>query len=193
MRNKPPVNSKQDMYKRLAAGEFGNTIEQWFDLSRWSALAPANIGWWGIRSQVPGGPCFLNVRREDVPDAVRRVESEGYAYNISMMIDKVVTVRLWAEVMRTAGGLYLYGVADPGEKFGPTASWRREMPTAGREWFGSVAGEVLRTLLNSNSYEDLMILLDNYPDHVVEFSACEQCIGVVAGRNAVVWEVRGGY
>jgi hypothetical protein len=68
-------------------------------------------------------------------------------------------------------------------------SWRRHM-LAPKRWEGSAATVLLRTVLNENSYDDLIALLETYPGHVVELSALDVCFGTVPGRNAVTWEVR---
>jgi hypothetical protein len=37
------------------------------------------------------------------------------------------------------------------------------------------------------------MLLERYPHHVIELSACSRAVGVIPLRNTCVWEVRGGY
>ena len=55
-----------------------------------------------------------------------------------------------------------------------------------------ITGKALDVLprMNENSYDDLMELVELYPEHVIEFSATEGEVGLIRGRNHVVWEVR---
>lgn len=48
----------------------------------------------------------------------------------------------------------------------------------------------LQTFCNAKSWEWLKVLLERYPDHVVEFSCYEVCWGTEPGYNTVYWEVR---
>lgn len=69
------VTDKADMYRRLAAGEFGNTLPQWFSSIEWfmahadesgTRLRPNTLAMWGVRTMSPGGPCRLNCPRDEV-------------------------------------------------------------------------------------------------------------------------------
>ena len=179
------------MYRRLIAGEFGNTIPQFTHWRPWIHSEEfQRYDWWGVRSMIPGGPCWLNVHYYDVMDHVAELTRKGIGYNISIMIDRIATVRLWAEIAYDASGsLIVYGVENPAT-LPAGSSWRSVMPYGGRHWEGSAARMILRRHLNASSLDDLDVLLAKYPDHVVELSACEECIGTIPHRNAVVWEVR---
>lgn len=52
---------------------------------------------------------------------------------------------------------------------------------------------LLRGRLWPASFDEIMDLLDAYPDAVVEFSAFGVAVGWASGRNHVIWEVRQGY
>ena len=41
-----------------------------------------------------------------------------------------------------------------------------------------------------NSFNDIMELIDIYPEHVIEFSTYEMPLGDCINRNTVIWEVR---
>jgi hypothetical protein len=182
-----PVLFKGRMYGLLAGGVFGNTIPQYFSLEKWEASADhARYDAWGVRTLVPGGPCRLYCPREEVAATVARPEFRAAGVNISVMIDAVLTVTAWLEVLDTDVGLIVYGVEFPGKG----ASWRKDMPVGGRQHGGLAARMLLRKHLNPSSLADLEALLERYPGHVVELSACDRCFGTVPGRNAIIWEVR---
>lgn len=188
-RNPPPVRDKQTMYRLLAAGVFGNTTEQHFSLFDW---VKSGNHWkyhsWGVRTLIPGGPCRLYCPTLEVRETVELPEFKAAGVNISVMVDAVCDVTLWADVWDSPRGLYAYGIEYPPKG----GSWRALMPEARKDWEGVAARNLLRKHLNPNSLADLEAVFDLYPGHVVELSALDRCIGTVPLRNAVVWEVRDG-
>lgn len=192
-----PVTTKAEMYRRLAAGEFGNTIEQFFDAEDWrldaAAAAKCKVSYpefWGVRTLTPGGPCRLNCPVDEVLPTAAGFEAAGHRVNISMMVDRVAAVTAWLEVWDSPGGLVVEGIENPDTAGGWT--WRNSMPDPARRrrWEGTAARLVLARHLNANSLDDLRILLAGYPDHVAELSALDRPLGTVPHRNGVVWEVR---
>lgn len=178
------VSSKRTMYRLLAAGAFGNTIPQHFTVADWvSSGDAAKYAFWGVRSQIPGGPCRLYCPTAEVEETAISFECD---FNISMMIDAVTSVTLWADVWESPTGLVVYGIEYPPRG----SSWRKLMPTEGRHWHGTAAKMMLRKHLNPNSIEDLDAVLEEYDGHVLELSATEDCVGLIPHRNHVVWEVR---
>ena len=184
------VSNKADMYRRLAAGEFGNTIPQHFSVEAWAATPESKSGLWGIRSsRVSMHPAArLNCPAEEVAEYAATHFSDGV--NISMMVDATARVTAFLEVFRSADGLVVEGVEYP--KFWDGWNWRNSMhdPSRRRSWIRLGALALLDHHLNANSREDLELLLDRYPDHVVELSALGRAVGTIPYRNAVVWEVR---
>ncbi len=181
-----PITNKTQMYAALAAGEFGNTIGQYFSVEEWEQSDDSRrYQQWGVRSLTVGGPCRLFCPSAEV---ARTAKDFNCPFNISCMVDVVATVTLWADVYDSASGLTVCGIEYP-EKGG---SWRKLMPVYAREWRGTAARMMLRKNLNPNSYDDLEEVFRRYPGHVIELSALDICMGVVPHRNAVIWECRGG-
>lgn len=191
------VLTKEDMYAKLRRGDFGNTVPMWFDPSEWWQMIQTNIKqgkridgsslhWWGVRSLTPGGPCFLNAGWWDVKNIAYNIRNLGYDINISPMIDRIVTVTMWANICRDVNGLYVEYIENPPK----TSNWREMMPTSHLTAARTAAKLLLSKHLNPNTLADLEILLDTYPDAVVELSATEKPFGTVPGRNAIIWEVR---
>ncbi len=179
------IRYKDEMYKLLAAGAFGNTIPQYFSLAEWYAANPPWDSIWGVRTLTPGGPCALQVHMLAVPQIVR--DFAPHKPNISVMIDAIRTVTLWANVLDGDAGIVLDCIEYPDTKAGST--WRKPLEPW-RHLEGVAARLMLHKHLNANSYDDLLNLMELYPRHVYELSAVEGCYGTVPGRNAVMWEVR---
>ena len=192
------VTSKAQMYRMLAAGAFGNTTEMWMEAVEWLASNwskkdgrhyKGTPEFWGVRTLTPGGPCRLNCPTADVFDTAADFEEAGHKVQISMMVDRVATVTAWLEVWDSPTGLVVEGIEHPET---PEWTWRNSMPdpVKRKSWTGTAARMVLARHLNENSRADLEVLLAQYPDHVVEMSALDRCIGMVKHRNGIVWEVR---
>lgn len=185
------MTDKSTMYRMLAAGEFGNTIPQYFSVQQWVNSGDADLyDWWGVRTLRPGGPCRLNCPTAEV---AATAHGFGQPFNISLMVDRVATVTAWLEVWDSQTGLVVEGIEWPDVSAGWT--WRNSMPDPAkrRKWEGVAARLVLARHLNENSRDDLWRVLEEFPDHVVEVSGLDRCVGRVPHRNGVVWEVRGGY
>lgn len=181
------VTSKRRMYALLTAGALGNTVPQFFSVAAWLASPDsARYPSWGVRTLVPGGPCRLYCPAAEVPGTAARPEFAAAGVNISCMVDAVARVTLWADVYDSDTGLKVYGIENPPRG----ASWRKLMPSEGREWSGVTARLLLARHLNPNSLADLEALRGRWPGHVYELSALESCLGTVPGRNAVIWECR---
>lgn len=184
------VENKRDMYTRLLAGEFGNTLPQWFDIRDW-LLDPQGYKKyerWGVRSLTANDPrARLDVPRDEVAPWIVTTGLVNDGYQLSAMVDQAGSVQAELQVMKgSEPGLYVEGNLAP---IAGNGQWRNHMRTP-RVWEGTRGDVLLRSLLNDNSYDDVRGLLDLYPDHVVEFTVLDVCMGTVPGRNAVVWEVR---
>lgn len=181
------VTNKKAMYRMLSDGVFGNTIRQYFSVADWEASPESSrYAYWGVRTLVPGGPCRLNCPVDEVRETAGRPEFRAAGINISLMLDRVVTVTLWCDVYDSPTGLYVYGIEHPPRG----GSWRAEMPSKGREYRGLAAHGVLRRHFSPSSLADLEALRERFPGHVYEFSACDRPVGTIPGRNTICWEVR---
>jgi len=182
------------MYQEIVRGSFGNTLPRWIGPRDWTA--------WDFYTEKPGAPTLWGVQHTtiagfpgtklNVPTAqvLDTIIDGGFGdnYCLSPMIAALpgLGVRWEGDVTHhhETGAVYCSGTANP-----PIGSWRTHMK-APRLWEGSAALLLLRTVLNENSFDDLMTLLDDYPDHVVELSATDKCYGTHPGRNAIIFEVR---
>lgn len=181
-----PVTTKADMYRRLIAGEFGNTIPRWFDYDRWCDEGRSRYRLWGV--QHTAKPAFPGTRLDVLGDEVSALLIDngfGSDYCISPMVHQVGRVQWEGDVYdHPERGLICSG------NFAPRpGSWRTHMK-APRLWEFTAARMLLRHVMNPNSHADLMELIGRFPGHVVELSALDVCFGSVSHRNAVVWEVR---
>lgn len=172
------------MYELLAAGRLGNIVLPFESLELWESRPPGQDSpLWGVRSKMKGGDkrAKLDVPTAEVRDYCLSVFGPT-GFNITPMVDHMLVWR--GQVYESSTGLTVQGV------FGRSdLKWREAMLLA-QDATHSVAVATLKHVLNENSYDDLRILLDQYPSHTVEFTALDRCFGTIPGRNAVIWECR---
>jgi hypothetical protein len=87
------------------------------------------------------------------------------------------------ELTRNQYGLYLYASEYPDVM-------RVALEKAGREYTNLAAKFMLEKYVDASSYDWLMELLEEYPDHVIEFTVFDNDVGIIPHRNTVIWEVR---
>lgn len=175
------ISNKQQMYKLLLAGELGNTTPQWLSIDEWFSREVASP-LWGIRSMVPGhSELMLDVPTNEVAKAVEKFTK---GYNISPMVDNLCVMRgnVWDS---QDSGLCLHYTPVSG-----MVKWRNAFEALSYHVDKSASLAILKSYFNANSYDDLQILLVNYPGHVIEFTVLSKCAGTVPGRNVIIWEVR---
>lgn len=179
----PPVLTKRDMVRRYGRGEFGNRAPTWMTLAEFQSSKYRGLV--HIRNRVAGGPTWYNIPESEVTaEWIKLVESGISAdslYLSGMAPHHLGTIQ--GEVMRSTDYLTLrYNTQK--------LPMREGFSVENLQATGSVALILLRYYMNDPSYEWLNVLLDRYPEHVVEFSCFSCCWGTVPRHNGVIWEVR---
>jgi len=186
-----PVLSKRDFVLRYKASEFGNHSPTWNTLDEWLEDRPwLRMGLdqrYHIRNRRAGGPTWYDVCHKKVPVKWYAAQSLGEKVYISAMAPHHLNV-LQGEVMEGVWGWEFYGARNCWSM--PMRKALRKRPISLR---GLAAKLLVQRSMNDLSYQWLEYLLEEYPGHVVEFSAFSTCWGTVPGHNTVFWEVRYGY
>lgn len=189
---KPPVLNKKQNYALWQAGAFGNKLRAWRTVEEWQAS--------GYGGQVAvrflegvSGFCFYDVNPCCVAGMVASLKEQGIAAS-GIMINEMAPRD--AIILQ---GEYLNGVVQDGEgRALPNPFFYSRSPlhmrdalrADGQYTYGLRADLMLRDAMTPSSYEDWRVLLDQCPDHVIEVSIYDRCLGDIPGRNALVWEVR---
>lgn len=182
-----PVKTKQDFVLRFIAGEFGNKGPNWDSLEDWTESVPVHYRLYRgyhIRSRTPGGETLYDIYGADLPKTV--TENRGSfpdGYYLAEMAPHDLNV-IQGEVQRTYLGLTL--------RYTTVKGWpmRDALGKQSTNVQGLAAKIILQQALCPNSWEWLNFLLDEYNDHVVEFSTFSTNWGTIPGYNTVFWEVR---
>lgn len=185
-----PVLSKKDFVKRYEQGEFGNCSPTWNTTADF--LADANMprfvsGLFHVRNRIAGGKTWYNVPFSKLIHTWREAVEEIGLHNVylSAMCPTEKTI-LQGEVLQTEKGLYLlYSTV--------IAPMRQALAERPEQAVGLKAVSLLRQAMCPNSYEWLNILLERYPEHVVEFTSLSTRWGTLPNFNTLFWEVRKGY
>jgi hypothetical protein len=186
------VLSKAQNYRLWQSGAFGNKLRSWRSIAEWRRYG--FLGRVALRCLLAGGgKCVYDLEPREVA-YVHHGWMLGGIPKEAITIDEAAP----ADVV-VVQGEYLNGVNDRGDG----SFWRdyfyhsrvkKQMRDALREKHdvcdGLVADLVIRRSMTPASYEDWRELLATYPDHVVEVSIYDRCLGDVPHRNALVWEVR---
>ncbi len=198
--SKPPVLTKKDFVRRYAAGEFGNASPTWNGYLDWyydccyegtHYVKKSREGLYHIRNRVAGAETWYSIPAgaplgdSNLWQCWYEVATKKYAPSqlyISLMAPTEKTL-IQGEVMRGEWGLDLTytTVAKP---------MRDALAERTQTARGIIASSILSRFLCPNSLTWLEHLLDEYPDHVVEFSTFSCNWGTVPGYNTVYWECR---
>ena len=179
-----PVLSKKDFVRRYAKGEFGNASPTWNNFEEWTNRRIGLGDLYHIRNCVAGGPTLYNVISFQMfalwEQMVKKCGAEQLYISAMAPTDKTL---LQGEVQRGLWGLDLYytTVAKP---------MREALKMWSSHTRGIIATWLLQHYLCQNSHDWLTHLLEEYPDHVVEFSTYSVEWGTVPGYNTVFWEIR---
>jgi hypothetical protein len=183
------VASKSVNVELFARGAFGNHLRTWKTIA--DLEASGFTGKIMLRFRKPDGPVQKDLTVRQAVTAARKLVRSGkwryeeiYFNEVLERQDELVAIQ--GELMISDTGLYLFYSSVPMRM--------REALRSGnvQHVWNLQAQSLLRHHLDPSSYDDLMELLDDYPDHIIEFTCCKQAVGSMAdrGRNTIVWEVR---
>lgn len=175
--------TKAEMYRRLRAGEFGNTLRVWDTIE--DVIDSGYDGELGLRcvGSGGGGPFIPNLT---IIEAMFRGAILAKAHKVlycEASPDEHLIVN--AELI---GQSYLGG---PRLEY---STVKKPMRDALRDQRlhaqGPLCVYILRHVLSGQSYDDVCWLMDTFPDAVIELSVFSTFLGPLRGRNHVIWEVR---
>jgi len=181
-----PVLNKRDFVRRYRDGEFGNASPTWDSVEGFlSDKASTTSDLFHLRNRVRSGPTYYDVPGDLVDITLRKALAEGVKESdlyVSQMAPTALTT-LQGEIQQTPDGLYLYytRVKKP---------MRDALRESAHEARGIIALEMLRAAFTVGDFEWMGVLLDRYPDHVLEFSTYSKAYGTIPGCRVVWWEVR---
>jgi len=181
------IASKAEFYRLWRSGALGNRPRAWATVGEaLASMAPlvAIRGSSASARRLGGAPHWI-VWRDELEASCRDWHRQGFG---AFALDEPAPdhlVLLQGEVCRTWRGW--------GGTLGVRTGVRmREAMASGllRAWSGLAVKALLDQYLDPSSREDIDALLDLYPDATIEFASYKCDVGIIPGRNTLIWEVR---
>jgi hypothetical protein len=191
-----PVLRKSQNYRLWQSGAYGNKLRAWRTIDEWKAAGGLTIHSRMrvvLRVLLPsggGGPCRYNLQAKDVDNVVHDWLQQGLNLNDIMVNEQAPDDCILLQ------GEYLNDVHPFGSQFGyflhsrAPQQMRTALATESRVSQGLSSDLMLRGVMTPSSYDDWLLLKEQYPRHVMEVSIYDRCLGDVPGRNTLVWEIR---
>lgn len=180
------VDSKRKSVELQRTGGFGNNLHVWLNADDY--LNSGYTGLIALRYMGPHGGMWL---KYDIPmDEVLSVFdswcSEGadprlITFNEAAPCKKVIVQ-----------GEYWNG-GKPVDYFFHSRElvhMRDALKISPKHSIGLVSRVIIKHAMTPSSWEDWNVLIDQYPNHVLEVSIYNCCLGTIPGRNSIVWEIR---
>lgn len=179
------ISNKTQSMRLFTNGCFGNKLKIWHSFEELKNNPPSQNVVVMRYKGLGNGFCQYDVNIKDVEKVMKNWMSKGAERNKIFFNETADDTKLLiqGEIMELPEGLYMI-----------YSTLKEKMRTAiakdPHHCIGLKVKMMLQYYLFPSSYEDLMILLEEYPNHAVEFSAWNMCVGDNQNRNAIVWEVR---
>lgn len=185
------INSKAKFVSLYRQGRFGNASPTWDSIDEWwGDKAKRPYARWHFRNRIPGGPTYYDLTMQTAMKAYRLICNQGTLGNfyVSEMAPTHKTI-LNGEVQARDGVNGFEGSWSL--MYSPIkATMRESLSILTRHANGLHARMILQSRMDPYSFDWLLGLLEDYPNHIVEFSVYSCDWGTVPGRNTVFWEVR---
>lgn len=176
------ITTKHLNFEYHRKGYFGNKLKTWYSFKEFlndNYNEPVSIRYSGSN---PGMYVVYNCTNPI--QTIKEFISTGANENLFIINESAPDERLLiqGELMKDYNGYYLFYSLEKGKM--------RDCLKNGIHLSGLSVKLLLQQYLFPSSFDDIMDLLDLYPNHVIEFSAYELPLGDCQNRNTIIWEVR---
>jgi hypothetical protein len=187
-----PVLTKSQNYRLWQGGAYGNKLRAWRSVAEWKASGFSGMVVLRILMSQGGGPCRYNLRPDEVEPIVAEWIAQGItqdqimvnegASDLSVLVQGEYLNSVYSGFGHACWGYFIYSRVK--------AQMRDALKAASAVIHGLQTDHLLKSTMTPSSYSDWLLLLQQYPNHALEVSIYEKCLGDIPGRNALVWEVR---
>ena len=178
------IKTKNFMYCLLKLKKFGNTFQIWNSLEEWKKRN-SESELFGIRCvNCYNGPFITDLPPDELEKYAIYFAEKGYSIVLYETSPKhLITIQGEVSKRRYTHDWEL-------EYSTKKEHMRKALSLERKSLKGLEAEYLIRKYFNENSFEDLLMVMDEFPDHVIEFTAYNKCVGVCQARNVVIWECR---
>ena len=182
------IRTKRQNFALWQAGAFGNKLRAWRTVEEWRASGFRERVVLRVLLPAGGGPHRYNLEPGEVDQVVEEWVLGGIPLGSIMVNEAAPDTRAILQ------GEYRNGFVDGRMGYLLYSRLAKHMHIAlglrSEVARGLQADLLLRSAMTPSSYSDWQVLLDRYPDHVLEVSVYSCCLGDTPDRNTLVWEVR---
>lgn len=178
-----PITDKKEMYRRLNSGLLGHTLPAAETKEKAGALVlKYSHGKFAMRIKEAGGKTQFNLTAPEVMDQAYLLR-EG-SWNMSPMLRDEHRV-CYCHLLDGPGGWALHYTNSP-----KPARLKLSDGCVQKNLSGLAARMYLRGCMDVKGWDTLTELVDEYPDHVIEFSVMTSSLEAFGPTNTIFWEVR---
>jgi hypothetical protein len=182
------ITTKKINYRLWQSGEFGNKLRAWPSIESWRASGFNGNVVLRTMMAAAGGPCRYDLSPGLVGQVVSEWTQSGVPLSAIMVNEaapdecSILQGEFWNGVLGWCWSYLHYSF---------TAKHMRESLKEGaKDIDGLKARLLLKGLMTPASYEDWCEVLERWPDHAIEVSIYDRCVGDRPHRNSLIWEVR---
>lgn len=177
------ILDKQEMYRRLNAGKLGQTLPaaETFEDARRLLQMP---GLFAVRTKQAGGKCTFNLTADEAMEIINRIPANSW--NLSPMLDDTKRV-CYGHLHDDHTGWNLHYSDDEKPCRLKIADGCKQ-----KNITGIIARVYLQTIMDGAGWENLNRLIEEYPNHVIEFTVMASSLDAFGPSNVIFWEVREG-
>jgi len=173
------LNSKREFLAAWSEGRLGNRPRMW---RTWQEAEQSGAPQVGFRELgVPSG------KHEVVPRGEIKATAERWS-NRPYFVDEAApdhAAVLQGEICRTFRGLEGFLGIRTGRRMRDSIAQGLLLPRTPLQ-----TTLLIREFADPSSCDDIYTLLEMYPDATVEFTCYAFNVGIISGRNTLIWEVR---
>lgn len=180
------ITTKAANWRAWRSGVFGTRLRAWRTFEQWHSSG--FVGLTVIRILRPASHwCIYNLdvnqTVETYQDLIenKQINPLLITFNEAAPYNRVI---LQGEM--SLSGLCPYYLAYSTVK----AQMRDALASNTRYLSGPLSLKIVKDLMTGSSQDDFDMVVERWPEHVVEFSIYECCVGDKPDRNTLVWEVR---
>ncbi len=182
------INTKKKNYTLLKKGILGNTMETFSSLKD---VENSGLRWVGARysdRSISGKSFFIITTPDKIRSKVNNFINQGADLNKFIFGETDVEVKDKLLIQGEVGEIY--GNFELAYSLIPGITNREASNRGYKRVVGLQARLILKHYMWAADYEWLFKLLDDYSDHIIEFSTFSIPVGKIPNRNTIIWEVR---
>jgi hypothetical protein len=185
------ILSKKENYRLWRRGCYGNMLRSW-TVDEWQKVKFQNKV--AVRTLLcgGGGPCIYNLEPDQAESEIIKLRKSGIAADQIMINEMAPNNQIIIQGEFFNGILVIDEVTYWNHFFYSYMKlpMRAALKYAGLTIANLQAHLLLKSCMTPASWEDWNLLCDQYPDHVLEVSIYDCCLGDLPNRNTLVWEIR---